>query len=301
MISLRWPPTRQTTGASRPILIIACIGCATLFMGMASTADKCCVSCTDPQGQKECCLLCSDVASPREHDLLMASMEGLSHYIMENFRTSYDFLQNRAWAGNSHIGNRPIQATFYYDWIRSIQRLDTVKRVCEIGMNGGHSSIIFLAALHTSQNDPKVNLTMFDLSEFTYSKAVEKYINVLYPGMFTLHVGSSIDTVPRWTEENAKSEMYCDVFSVDGDHTHDGALIDIKNAIKATRKGGYLILDDMNQGGPTRQAFDEVVSEGLLHQVRCVESLNIRVGYENRFDETHARELEVAWCVAKVV
>lgn len=231
----------------------------------------------------------------------MASMEGLTHHIMETFRTSHSFLENRAWAGNSHIGNRPSQATFYYDWIRSIQRLDTVQRVCEIGMNGGHSAIIFLAALYSSQKDSKVNLTMFDLSEFKYSKAVEKYVNILYPGMFTLHVGSSINTVPRWTEENAKTELSCDIFSVDGDHTYDGALIDIKNAVKATKKGGYLILDDMNPGGPTRKAFDEVVSEGVLHEVRCVENVDIRVGYENRLDETHAREIKMSWCIAKVL
>lgn len=270
--------------------------------------NKCCVQCTSPQNQ--CCLLCSDTASPREHDLLMASMEGLTHHIMETFsianqsaaiQQSHGFLKTRAWEGNSHIGNRPSQSTFYYDWIRSIQQVETVVQICEIGMNGGHSAVIFLAALHSSLKDSRIHLTMFDLSMFEYSKPVEKYINVLYPGMFTLHIGNSRETVPKWIDNNTKNGIKCDVFSVDGDHTYEGALIDIKNSAKATRKGGYIILDDMNPGGPTRKAFDEVVREGILEEPKCVEDVYTRVGYENRLDETNARELKLSWCTARIV
>jgi hypothetical protein len=269
---------------------------------------ECCVQCTTPR--KQCCLVCSDVAPLREHDLLMASMEGLTHHVMETFQSgthtaevkqSHGFLKDRAWEGNSHIGNRPAQATFYYDWVRSIQRTDNVHRVCEIGMNGGHSAVIFLAGLHASQKNSGIHLTMFDLSAFEYSKTVEKYINVLYPGMFTLHAGNSRVTLPKWTEEYAKNGVYCDVFSVDGDHTYEGALIDITNAAKATRKGGNLILDDMNPNGVTRKAFDEVVRDGILGDVRCVEDVEIRVGYDNRIDETNARELKISWCTATVL
>ena len=260
--------------------------------------NECCVQCTTPKGK--CCLFCSDRASPREHDLLMAAMEGLTHYVMESFKGSYGFLKNRAWQGNSHIGNRPVQATFYYDWIRS---LHDVKHVCEIGMNGGHSAVIFLAALHLSQNKTSmVHLDMFDLSKFKYSKAVETYIKVLYPRMFTLHVGNSRSAVPRWIEDNAKNNgLPCDIFSVDGDHTYEGALVDIKNAANATKKGGYIILDDMSPDGPTRKAFDEVVRDGILDEVKCVENLYTRTGYDNRLDETNARELMLSFCTAKVV
>ena len=272
---------------------------------------KCCIQCTTPQN--ECCLLCSDVASPREHDLLMASMEGLTHHVMEVFeaakhsaavRQSHGFLTNRAWAGNSHIGNRPAQASYYYDWIRYIQRIEgeeSAMHICEIGMNGGHSAVIFLAGLHSGKKDSGVHLTMFDLAAFEYSKTVEKYINALYPKMFTLHVGNSRDTLPKWMEENTKNGVYCDVFSVDGDHTYEGALVDMKNAAKATRKGGYVILDDMSPDGPTRKAFNEVVQNGILGEVRCVEDVHIKVGYDDRIDETNARELKMSWCTAQVV
>jgi hypothetical protein len=276
--------------------------------GLTNAAEEtCCIYCTFPQN--ECCLLCSDVSSPREHDLLMASMEGLTHYIMESFHSSqhslqtqhdYSFLKNRAWTGNSHVGNRPAQATYYYDWVRSIQRVSNVKRVCEIGMNGGHSVIIFLAALSSSQKDSGVHLTMFDLSEFAYSKTAVNYINTLYPGMFTLHAGNSRISVPEWTA-NVRNGLLCDIFSIDGDHSYEGALIDIKNAAKATKKGGYFILDDVNPGSPTREAFDAALKEGIVEEPRCVENVHFRIGYDNRFDETNARDLTMSWCTAKVV
>lgn len=277
------------------------------IVGSLHDTNACCVYCTFPK--KECCLRCSDLSSPREHDLLMASMEGLTHYLMERFRTasppadvqtSHSFLKTRAWEGNSHIGNRPIQAAFYYDWIRSIQHVDSSTQICEIGMNGGHSAFIFLAAL-SGQKNLDIHLTMFDFAHYAYSEWAVNYINTLYPGMFTLHKGDSRSSVPESTAENAKMGVLCDVFSVDGDHTYEGALVDIKNAAKATRKGGFIILDDMNPGGPTRKAFDEVVKDGVLREPKCVEDVFMRVGYENRFDETNARELTMSWCTAKVV
>ena len=271
---------------------------------LRENTNECCVQCTTPKG--ECCLLCSDRASPREHDLLMAAMEGLTHHVMETFnaanhpdeiRQSHSFLKTRAWESNSHIGNRPLQATFYYDWIRSIEN---VTQVCEIGMNGGHSAFIFLAGLHSRQI-PWVNLAMFDLATFEYSEIVEKYIKVLYPGMFTMYVGNSRDTVPRWIDDNVENGLHCDIFSVDGDHTYEGALIDIRNAAKATKKGGYIILDDMNPENLTRKAFDEVVRGGILEEPKCVDNVYTEVGYENRLDKTRARGLKLSWCTAKVV
>ena len=115
--------------------------------------------------------------------------------------------------------------------------------------------------------------------------------------------------------ENDESNNKCDVFSVDGDHSYDGAKIDILNAIRATKKGGKIILDDMTPGGPTRRAFDDVLLQDqsgtneerttddlvLLTDPRCVEDVYIRVGYEDRINGTNAREMYLSWCSATVV
>jgi len=256
---------------------------------------ECCVPCTSPENT--CCLYCNDVSSYREHDLLMASMEGLTTYIMDHYKdqkiAGYNFLKNRAWEGNSHIGNRPLQATYYYDWIRS---LDNTHHVCEIGLNGGHSAVIFLAALAGIDD---VHMTMFDLMTWEYSSTAASYVDTLYPGKMNVIEGKSQRTVKSYFAENPND--LCDFFSVDGGHRYFEAKPDIVAAAAYTRKGGVILLDDMNPGSQTRNAFDEVVEEGLLTNPHCVENVQQKVGYVNRVDETYARDTVLSWCFATVV
>jgi hypothetical protein len=46
--------------------------------------------------------------------------------------------------------------------------------------------------------------------------------------------------------------------------------------------------------------YDDAVRVGMLHEPKCVEDIFMKVGYEDRFDETNARELTMSWCTAKV-
>jgi predicted O-methyltransferase YrrM len=262
-------------------------------------ADACCVMCSTPNDS--CCLKCNDVSSIGEQDMLMAMMEGLTHHIMEKHSSKISpWMKTRAWAGNSHIGNRKEQAVFYYDWMKSLTGGDDkFRHVCEIGMNGGHSALIFLAALNAHNDKEGVELTMFDLATFDYSETARKYIEALYPNQFTLHKGNSVISVPKWTSENNTEK--CDVFSIDGDHGFEGARIDILNAARATRNGGLIILDDMNPKGPTRKAFESALDAHVLADGKCIEIVHMKIGHVNRFDETNSRSMKMAWCMATVV
>jgi len=302
-----------------------------------SSSEACCaVMCTTPP--TSCCLACSDTSSDREHYLLMTAMEGITHHIMDkhyatnNDKQNMPWLASRAWEGNSHIGNRPAQATYYYDWIRSlvINNGEAVERICEIGMNGGHSAIIFLAATTRFTNKNKNNqdddgvvsnsssgiisnksakLIMFDLDQYEYSTTAKKYIETMFPGRFTYYPGNSLITLPQWTSNLTKTtatspneEEKCDVFSIDGDHSYEGALQDIRNAALATKQGGYIILDDMNPGSGTRKALDTaVLVDKIIGQPKCVENVLIKVGYNDRTDVTNARSLLISWCSAVVL
>ena len=70
------------------------------------------------------------------------------------------WLANRSWRAYSHIGNREPQARFYYNLTRRLRP----RRICEIGMNGGHSVAVLLAAAGRH-----ARFTMFDLEEFSHS------------------------------------------------------------------------------------------------------------------------------------
>jgi hypothetical protein len=176
-------------------------------------------------------------------------------------------------------------------------------------MNGGHSALIFLAATtrYGEVDGGGAKLTMFDLSQFDYSVTAKRYIETLYPGRFASHVGDSHVVLPEWTSgldgngNGRSSDGRCDVFSIDGDHSHGGALTDIRNAAAATKRGGKVILDDMNPGGKTRRAFDDAVDEKIIGDPKCVEDVLIRVGYDDRSSVANARSLMASWCSATVL
>ena len=81
-------------------------------------------------------------AGDEVQSMLGALLESMSFAISQLYADRYDFLRTRAWYGNSHIGNRPIQARAYYDLARSVQP----GTICEVGFNGGHSAAVFLSA-----------------------------------------------------------------------------------------------------------------------------------------------------------
>ena len=137
----------------------------------------------------------------------------------------------------------------------------------QIGFNAGHSAAVFLAS------NPDANLFVFDLFELPYSKRSRELFRQLYKDryrysekedvliskspMFTLCLpfppffirfhsvkGYSQDTLPWFIATQSKDGPVCDLFSVDGIHDHDGTQIDIINAIRLTKTGGVVIIDD---------------------------------------------------------
>ncbi|APR85737.1 Glycosyltransferase [Minicystis rosea] len=62
-------------------------------------------------------------------------------------------------------------------------------------------------------------------------------------GSIELISGDSHVTVPRFLEENP--DLTFDIITVDGDHSHDGALADLRTVIPRLSLGGILVFDDI--------------------------------------------------------
>jgi len=206
-------------------------------------------------------------------------------------------LRNRAWEGGGHIGNSPAQASAYYDLVRAErERLAPAPlRLCEVGLNGGHSAVILLAA-----GGHAASLTMFDLMKYSYSQRAVDFVNALFPGAMALVRGNSHRTL-RAFGRSAAGRGACDVFSIDGDHRYAGALADIADATHATRAGGVIVLDDMAAGGPTRRALERAVRSGALAAPRCTEGVRIHVSTRDRLDRTEGLLINASWCRARVL
>jgi predicted O-methyltransferase YrrM len=143
-------------------------------------------------------------AGDEVQSMLGALLESMSFAISQLYADRYDFLRTRAWYGNSHIGNRPIQARAYYDLARSVQP----GTICEVGFNGGHSAAVFLSAAGR-----RAKMVSFDLAEFEYSETAQQLVGALYPDQLRLIAGRSETTVPRFSKRHGRA---CDLFSVDG-------------------------------------------------------------------------------------
>lgn len=264
---------------------------ATKQSGEMIADDGCChLYCTRPS-TTTCCLPCNERGSEDTHEFLLALLEGLTIHIGAMFtKNDYKWLRSRAWTENSHIGNRIHQGPFYFDWTRALQP----KHICEIGFNGGHSGIIFLAATPRS-----TRVTAFDLQKYKYSDPGLDYVQKLYPGRLDMLEGSSLVTVPAFTKEYGRT---CDIFSVDGDHSLTGAKKDLVNAIASTKVGGWIIMDDMTMQPrhSLQQVYDEAES-GTLGNLHCLDDVQEHVSHLDRYDNTTTLDIPVGWCWLQVL
>jgi hypothetical protein len=80
-------------------------------------------------------------------------------------------------------------------------------------LHTGHSAAVFLAAA------PQATLHVFDLMTLPYSQPQVALFKRTHNSKVKVYKGSSFDLLPWFTSKNVQ----CDVFSVDGDHSFEGA------------------------------------------------------------------------------
>lgn len=150
--------------------------------------------------------------------------------------------------------------------LKSLVQSPNVKRVMEIGFNAGHSAVSFLSA------NKDIKLVSFDLGNHSYVKFAKEYIDKAFPGRHSLHIGSSIETVPQYIEQNPKISKF-DVIFIDGGHEYSVAIQDITNCRHLAHPGTVVIVDDVvyqpkwHAGwsrGPTRAWMEFVNSNKIV-------------------------------------
>jgi predicted O-methyltransferase YrrM len=114
-------------------------------------------------------------------------------------------------------------------------------RICEIGFNAGHSSMLLLLG----RNRDPLNFTIFDIGHHRYTAPCLNYIRQAF-----LHVqfeyveGDSTITMPEWINARPDMKEAYDLVHVDGGHSEYCASNDMKNADILLKIGGTMIIDD---------------------------------------------------------
>jgi hypothetical protein len=118
-----------------------------------------------------------------------------------------------------------------------------ITKMCEIGFNAGHSSMLLLLG----RDNTPLDFTIFDIGNHPYTKPCVNYIQSKFSHVnFEYVEGDSTVTMPKWIETNSTQMGLYDVVHVDGGHSEHCISNDMKNADILVKKGGIVIIDDTN-------------------------------------------------------
>lgn len=113
---------------------------------------------------------------------------------------------------------------------------DKIRRVMEIGFNAGHSAEVLLAS------NRNIQLTSFDLGVYETVAKAKTYIQTVYPNRHTLIIGNSVETIPKFIQDNPGTKF--DLIFIDGGHDYEVALADIENCRVLAHDDTVVLLDD---------------------------------------------------------
>lgn len=149
-----------------------------------------------------------------------------------------------------------------------------VSRICEIGVNAGHSAILLLLG----RDKTPLDFTIFDIGHHPYTKPSVNYIRSKFSHVrFEYVEGDSAETIPKWIDENKSLVGSYDVVHIDGGHTDECIVNDIRNADILVRVNGILIIDDTNASN-INYYLDLFLSFGTYKELNVLKTY----GYQHR-------------------
>jgi predicted O-methyltransferase YrrM len=130
----------------------------------------------------------------------------------------------------------PGQIDFFWGLLKQVPE---IKNILEIGFNSGLSAAAFL------EGRKDIRMISVDIGVHTYVLRAKQWLERLYPGRHMLVIGDSLDVLPQL--EQRFGGWSPDMVWVDGGHEGDVPYMDIVNACKLLKKGGFILVDDVQQ------------------------------------------------------
>jgi len=147
-------------------------------------------------------------------------------------------------------------------------------RVCEIGFNGGHSTMLLLLGREKTPLD----FTIFDIGHHAYTKPCLEYIKSKFSHVnFEYIEGDSTLTMPKWINSNKELIETYDVVHVDGGHSERCIFNDMRNADLLVKVNGIVIVDDTDNHY-INNYVNAYITHGNYIELKLLKSC----GYEHR-------------------
>lgn len=115
------------------------------------------------------------------------------------------------------------------------------QRIFELGVNASHSLLLFVMG-----SKPEAKIETLDIGEHSYVDKTFEYVRSLSPERsLTFQKGDSRDVLVTRVLQKGEKELY-DLIHMDGGHAADCVVSDILLLTQILQKGGWLIVDDIN-------------------------------------------------------
>jgi predicted O-methyltransferase YrrM len=145
----------------------------------------------------------------------------------------------------------------------------------EVGTFAGGTAVGFANAIKENGHGKLICVDQDSYSNGTFPQMVKHNLARLnFPeSQLQLCCGDSKEWLPKLTETlKAKA----DIVLIDGDHTYEGALADLKNAVPLVKPGGFILVHDVDRSRhmdeataehphPVYEAFQRLVADQQLN------------------------------------
>lgn len=138
-----------------------------------------------------------------------------------------------------------------------LRKLPKVKKVAELGLNGGHwMTNLFQNCVNLQ------HVVSFDINHHRYTAVAVEYFTRFQKNRFSFIEGDSLLSIPKYSSENPN--MKFDLIYVDGNHTYSYCLQDIINFRAMATSDTVLWIDDYFVGMGVKPAVDQCVKDGII-------------------------------------
>ncbi|MCA9329348.1 class I SAM-dependent methyltransferase [Candidatus Saccharibacteria bacterium] len=128
------------------------------------------------------------------------------------------------------------------------------QNILEIGFNGGFSALLF------KQTCPDAKLTCVDINKHPYVVPCFNRIRRDYPDI-QLILESSRTAIPKLQQRGNKY----DFIHIDGDHSYNGATIDMENCLTVSKPGTIILFDDTDWPS-LKKVCNNAIASGLVRE-----------------------------------
>lgn len=131
-----------------------------------------------------------------------------------------------------------VKTRFLFEQLRARVHNTSIKTICELGFNAGHSAAIFLDSV------PGARLVEFDWGETKWAAENQAMFKEAYGERFTYIQGLSTDVLPAYIANG--THPLCDAIFVDGGKGEELRRLDVRNFAKLAHNETLLFGDEAN-------------------------------------------------------